>query len=135
MENCNRQRLKQPSHQPTKKNQTGTTPKTTQKLDQDPQMSSQTFQQQIEKNKNTQKTTWGLVTDDSMGNMKDKKQLFQELRKQNNIQTKPKYVKPTYLKDEEMDKIRATIGILNVNWDDVRAWKHGNRSNLINDTP
>ena len=57
------------------------------------------------------------------------------MRKQNNIQAKPKYVKPTYTKDEEMDKIGETIGILNVNWEDVRAWQDGNRSIIVNDSP
>ena len=66
-----------------------------------------------------------------MQNMKDKKQLSQELRKQNNVQSKPKYFKPTYEKDEEMDKIFETIGILNVNWEDVRACKDVNRSILV----
>ena len=89
----------------------------------------------MQKNKNTQRTTGGLIIDENMRNMKDKKQLFQELRKLNNIQTKSKYVKPTYAKDEEMDKIGETIEILNVNWEDVRAWKEGNRAILVNDTP
>ena len=70
-----------------------------------------------------------------MRNMKDKKQLFQELRKENNIQTTPKYVKLTYEKDEEMDKIGEKIGFINVNWEDVRAWKNGNRSIFVKDTP
>ena len=43
--------------------------------------------------------------------------------------------KPTYKKDEEMNKIGETIGILNVNWEDVRAWKNGNRSIFVKDTP
>ena len=98
-------------------------------------MTSEIFHQQMQKNKPTKKTTDGLVTNNNMRNMKDKKQLFQELRKQNNIQTKPKNVKPTYKKDEEMDKIGKTIEILNVNWEDVRAWKEGNRTILVNDTP
>ena len=34
-----------------------------------------------------------------------------------------------------MDKIGKTIGILNVNWEEVRAMKDGNRSILVNDTP
>ena len=98
-------------------------------------MTSEIFHQQMQKNKNTQKIIGGLVINDNMRNMKDTKQLFQELRKQNNIQSKPKYIKPTYEKDEEMDKIGETIGILNENWEDVRAWKEGNRTILMNDTP
>ena len=34
-----------------------------------------------------------------------------------------------------MDKIGETIGILNVNWEDVRAWQDGNESIIVNDTP
>ena len=99
------------------------------------QMNSEIFRQQMQKNKNTQKTTGGLIVDDNMRNIKDKKKLFQELRKQINIQEKPKYVKPIYAKDEEMDKIGETLGILNVNWEDVRVWKDGNRAILVHDTP
>ena len=68
-------------------------------------MTSEIFRQQMQKNKNTQKTTGGLIIDDNMRNIKDKKQLFQELRKQINTQEKPKYTKPIYAKDKEMDKI------------------------------
>ena len=123
------------NQQTTTHNQTGTIPKTSQNINPNQQMTSQAFQQQMQKNKNAQKTTRGLIIDDNMFNMKGKKQLFPELRKQNNIQTKPKYVKPTYNKDLEMVKIGETIGILNNNREDVRAWKHGNRSILVNDTP
>ena len=34
-----------------------------------------------------------------------------------------------------MDKIGKTIGTLDTNWEDVRAWKDGNRSILVNDKP
>ena len=77
-------------------------PRTNKTPNQNQQMSSKIFCQQMQKYKNTQRTTGGLIIDDNMRNIKDKKQLFQELRKQNNIQEKPKYVKPT-------------------NWEDVRA--------------
>ena len=102
---------------------------------QNQQMSSDIFRQQMQTNKNARKTPTGLIIDDNMRNIKDKKQLFNELRKQNNIKEKPKFVMPKYTKDEEMDKIGETIGILNVNWEDVRAWQDGNQSIIVNDTP
>ena len=70
----------------------------------------------MQTNKNARKTTTGLIIDDNMRNIKDKKQLFNELRKQNNIKEKPKFV-------------------LNVNWEDARAWQDGNQSIIVNDTP
>ena len=34
-----------------------------------------------------------------------------------------------------MEKIGRKIGILTVNWEDLRAWKTGNCSNIVKDKP
>ena len=51
----------------------GPNKKTNKNPNQNQQMTSKIFHQKMQKNKNTQKTTGGLVIDENMRNMKDKK--------------------------------------------------------------
>ena len=73
--------------------------------------------------------TSGIIIDDTCRNEQDLDEFIKVIRKKNQLDKKKNTIeKPTYTNDSDMDKIAETIGILNVNWDDARSLKDGNKA-------